>query len=651
MAGRPSPLLRAVPVVTVIAAFTLLMYPLALLFGMPLARQRMENLANWVRETSAALPLAQLPQDADAAAERGRLRFFSETADEAGSDDSAGPAPLGPREAVLVQQDAPLDVSFTLDGGDIVFAPRTLPALLAWGEELQPVADVQGDRRLFRFGDPELAVSSVVYLGDRLLRPGAVLANERADGVRTTFTFPVDTGPVAVGARLLGEDEFSADGAQVTFATPPAFNAAVRRVTGDYVVLDAAVGTIGLVEAADQAPRAASGVLSLAERLVGPIDGNNRTFSLQHAPLIETDPGRRLFVDAVELSPAAQRPQERVDGVRASFTFGGERGIVTVDGVEQVQGRDYVRRGDAVDFTTPPPRNAALRQYADYLVSDLASGTVTLASPPPSGSVVWVAAYSFYDRPACGETAFECFLSLPQHPVPFPHWIAQRIGPFFTSYPLGDTRNVVSQILYTATGTLTAMALGALAGVLLAVVFVWVRPFERALLPWVIASQTIPVIALVPVLVMLLGNAGVTVQTSLLPTAIIGAYIAFFPVTVGTVTGLRSVDPLALDLMKGYAASPWEVFVKVRFPAAVPFFFTSLKLGAAAALVGALVAEVESNNRLGLGYAIIGQVQAGDVADVWILLLIAALLGIGLVGLVGLAQRWLAPWQRTEADA
>jgi len=88
------------------------------------------------------------------------------------------------------------------------------------------------------------------------------------------------------------------------------------------------------------------------------------------------------------------------------------------------------------------------------------------------------------------------------------------------------------------------------------------------------------------------------------------------------------------------------VFLKLRFPAAVPFFFTSLKLGAAAALVGALVAEVESNNRLGLGYAIIGQVQAGDVADVWILLLISAALGIGLVALVGLAQRLIAPWER-----
>ena len=142
------------------------------------------------------------------------------------------------------------------------------------------------------------------------------------------------------------------------------------------------------------------------------------------------------------------------------------------------------------------------------------------------------------------------------------------------------------------------------------------------------------------------GQCQDTVQTSLLPTALIGAYIAFFPVVVGTVKGLRSVDPLALDLMKSYAATPTQLFTKVRFPAAVPFLFTSLKLAAAAALVGALVAETESNNRRGLGFQILGQVQSGNVADVWILLLISALLGIGLVGLVGLVQRFIAPWER-----
>src|SRR5690606_30822078 len=326
--------------------------------------------------------------------------------------------------------------------------------------------------------------------------------------------------------------------------------------------------------------------------------------------------------------------------------FDGDRGIVTVDAVEAVEGSDYTRDGNQVVFTRPPRRNAALRQYRDYLVRDLDEGSVLLAEAPAPGSALWAASYTYYDRPSCGETVMACFLSMPQHPMPFPHWIAERVVPFLTAYPVTDARSVVRAVAYTAGGTVAALVLGALVGIVLAVAFVMVRPFEQALLPWVIASQTVPIIALVPVLLLLLGNAGITVQTSLVPTALIGAYIAFFPITVGTVTGLRSVDPLALDLMKSYAATPLQVFWKVRFPAAVPFFFTSLKLGTAAALVGALVAETESNNRRGLGYAIVGQVQAGDVSDVWLLLIVSALLGIGLVALVGVLHRAIAPWER-----
>ena len=115
------------------------------------------------------------------------------------------------------------------------------------------------------------------------------------------------------------------------------------------------------------------------------------------------------------------------------------------------------------------------------------------------------------------------------------------VAPFVGKYPRGDERNVVRATLYTTLGTLAALALGGAVGILLAVVFVLFRPLEQALLPWVIASQTVPIIALVPVLLLILGNFGITIQTSLLPTALIGAYIAFFPVVVGTVKGLRSV--------------------------------------------------------------------------------------------------------------
>lgn len=654
----------------VLAVAIALMYPVALLFGRPLAQQRMDNLSNWLRTTVTALPLAVLSAGAgDGAASGARLSFGGRT-QQGLVEDLDIPTSTEPA-AVLVFAGQPLDAAFELVDGDVVLAGDIGMPLVVPGAFLEGPVDVaSGAGHLFRTpagagaqeaGGPQAGALAggagagdlTLYLGDTLLVRQSYAAIERADGASARFTFPPgaqDDDPVIVnGALLLPGTDFTVDGDAIELAQVPPFNATIARLTGDYEVLDPATGLIALHSASATQPRIAEGVVALAETLVGPVDGTNRTFTLRHVPLLETDAGRRIMLDARQLDATAQRPAERVDGTRNTFTFPGEPGMVVVDGVELTEGRDFTRDGQAVVFSRPPVRNASLRQYRDYLVSDIVSGQVTLSRAPQPGQRLWAGQYTFYDRPNCGSTVMECFFSLPQHPVPFPNWIAERIVPFFSAYPLNDSRNVVRAVLYTATGTLLALLFGSILGVALAVVFVRVRPFEQALLPWVIASQTIPIIALVPVLLLLLGNAGVTVQTSLVPAALIGAYIAFFPVTVGTVTGLRSVDPLALDLMKGYAATPLQVFTKVRFPAAVPFFFTSLKLGAAAALVGALVAEVESNNRLGLGYAIIGQVQAGDVADVWILLGVSALLGIGLVGLVGLIQRIVAPWDRTAA--
>lgn len=618
--------------VAVLAAAFLLMYPLALWLGLPLAKLRMENVANWVTVTTAPHALAEAPADPGGGAPAGaRLAFGGTT-----------PA-LSAERAALAFDGKPLPVRFSVEDGEIVLRDALAGPLLEWGAELSG-PELSG--HVYRL--PEgAAATAPLYLDGRLLEAGATQSVERADGVTTAFTFTGDAeGPVIVGSSVLLEGAgFTSEGRQVTLAAPAPFNAVVRRVSADYAVADEAAGTVALAEASAAPPRLASGGVTLVELLVGAVDGVNRTFHLQHAPLVESDPDRRVMLGATELSAAAERPEERVDGARATFTFAGERGLVTVGGVEAVPGADFTRAGNTVTFTAPPARNAALRQYPDYLVSDPANGVITLATAPPPGSSLWASTYTYYDHPACGTTQLECFLSMPQHPMPFPHWIVKRLGPFLSAYPLTDSRNVVRAALYTAVGTLAALLAGGVLGVLLATLFVAVRPLERALLPWVIASQTVPIIALVPVLLLLLGNAGVTVQTSLVPAALIGAYIAFFPVTVGTVTGLRSVDPLALDLMKSYAASPLQLFWKVRFPAAVPYLFVSLKLGAAAALVGALVAETESNNRLGLGYAIVGQVQAGNVSDVWILLLISALLGIGLVALVGLAQRLVAPWE------
>lgn len=626
-------LVAALPVVVVLAIAFVLMYPIALWLGLPLAKLRMDNVANWVTVTTAPHALAEAPADPTAGAAAGASLAFG-----------GAPANLSSERAVLTYGGQPLAARFGLEDGVAVLRSAIPGPLFAWGAELTGPLDAGHVYVLPEGTDPGAAL----YLADRLLLPGATEAVERPDGVQTVFSFPDDAGgPVIVGHTVLLEgDGFVADDHLVTLSAPAPFNSVVRRVSGDYAVVDAASGTVALAVASSAAPRAAAASLAIAELLVGEVDGVNRKFQLQHAPLVESDAQRRIMLDGTELSAAAERPLERVDGGRATFTFAGERGVVTINGAEVEEGSGFTRSGNTITFATPPVRNAAIRQYADYLVSDSTTGTITLAVAPPAGSSLWAPTYTYYDHPACGATELECFLSMPQHPMPFPNWIAKRLGPFFGAYALSDSRNVVRATLYTAGGTLTALLLGGIFGVLLAILFVAVRPLEQALLPWVIASQTVPIIALVPVLLLLLGNVGVTVQTSLVPAALIGAYIAFFPVTVGTVTGLRSVDPLSLDLMKSYAASPVQLFWKVRFPAAVPYLFVSLKLGAAAALVGALVAETESNNRLGLGYAIVGQVQAGNVSDVWILLFISAILGIGLVSIVGLLQRFIAPWER-----
>ena len=629
-------------VLIVLAVMIALGYPIALLFGLPLAQRDMTDLRKWRTSTVEAVPPHQLPD--------GRVEALT--------------FPDRPDAAVLVRGGAPAEIeavgsSATAaddaapDGGANVAAEVRLGRGVEAADVVDWAAtfDAIGDG-VYRSGEPlpDAAFGPLaLYAGDRWLRAGTTTATEPPDGQRTTFRFGAEAGPILLdGVPLDPGEDYTATGESVTFAVPPAFGSDVVRVSGDYAILDASTGTI-LIAAEVQSGatvRLGMDALRLAERLSGAADGENRRFRLSRTPVVDNDRDRTILVDDRPLSAEDERPEERVDGAQAVFTFPSTRGVITLEGRALMEGRDYTRDGDQVRLAQVPERNAQLRQHVDYALVDPAVGEILLADPPAPGAVVWAQRYAYFSEPGCGSTVIECFYALPQHPVPFPHWIAAGVGPFLTKYSLADPRNVVRATAYTTLGTLYALLLGAAIGVLLAVVFVLFRPVERALLPWVIASQTVPIIALVPVMLLVLGNFGITVQTSLLPTALIGAYIAFFPVVVSTVKGLRSVDPLALDLMRSYAATPWQVFRKVRFPAAVPFFFTSLKLGTAAALVGALVAETESNNRRGLGFQILGQVQSGNVADVWILLILSGLLGIALVAVVGLVERVVAPWRR-----
>jgi len=165
---------------------------------------------------------------------------------------------------------------------------------------------------------------------------------------------------------------------------------------------------------------------------------------------------------------------------------------------------------------------------------------------------------------------------------------------------------------------------------------VHLRVLDRSLLPWVIASQTIPILAIAPMVVVVLGNLGFE---GLLPKAIISMYLCFFPVTIGMVKGLRSPDPLQLDLMRTYSASPTQTFWKLRWPASMSFLFPSLKVAIAISLVGAIVGELPTGAQEGLGARLLSGSYYGQTVQIWSALLMAALLGMALVAAVGFVER------------
>jgi NitT/TauT family transport system permease protein len=199
-----------------------------------------------------------------------------------------------------------------------------------------------------------------------------------------------------------------------------------------------------------------------------------------------------------------------------------------------------------------------------------------------------------------------------------------------------SNRSLVYHAWVTISATLLGFALGALLGIALAVGIVRVRTLDRSLLPWIIASQTIPILAIAPMIIVVLAAIGVT---GLLPKALISTYLCFFPVTIGMVKGLRSPDPLQLDLMRTWSASDAQVLRLLRWPASVPFLFTSLKVAVAISLVGAIVGELPTGAVAGLGARLLTGSYYGQTIQIWAALVTASILAAGMVGLVGLAER------------
>jgi NitT/TauT family transport system permease protein len=205
---------------------------------------------------------------------------------------------------------------------------------------------------------------------------------------------------------------------------------------------------------------------------------------------------------------------------------------------------------------------------------------------------------------------------------------------------------LIDQALYTWSEALIGFALGAVIGIILASIFVHSGLLERAFVPYVVASQTVPIVALAPLIVTGFGRG-------LSSVVIIATYLTFFPVTIAVLRGLRSPDPRAVELMRSYAASRWDVYRKVRLPASVPYLFTALKIAAAASLVGTIIGEGPGGVPQGLGRAILtfNQQYITGPEKLWATIIVAAVVGIVFFLLVRLAELLILRQRGPQANA
>jgi NitT/TauT family transport system permease protein len=257
----------------------------------------------------------------------------------------------------------------------------------------------------------------------------------------------------------------------------------------------------------------------------------------------------------------------------------------------------------AILMNAPLVRDQFEREEVKYTVSDLIAGTLDA------------------ERPV----------------VPAPHQVVLELYDSLFGYPLDSPRNLAYHAWVTLSATLVGFVIGALFGILLAVSIVHVRTLEKSLLPWVICSQMVPILAIAPIVIVVLGAIGLH---GLLPKSIISAYLCFFPVTIGMVKGLNSPDPIQRDLMRTWSASPAQVFWKLRWPSSVPFLFTSLKVASTISLVGAIVGELPTGAQAGIGARLLTGSYYGQTIQIWAALIVAAVMAATLVAIIDAVGRF-----------
>jgi NitT/TauT family transport system permease protein len=220
--------------------------------------------------------------------------------------------------------------------------------------------------------------------------------------------------------------------------------------------------------------------------------------------------------------------------------------------------------------------------------------------------------------------------------LPSPHQVIKEIYKTTILKKVTSKRSLVWHGWITLSATLLGFIFGTTLGILLAVGIVFSKSMDMSVMPWVITSQTIPILAIAPMIIVVLNAVGVS---GLLPKAIISMYLSFFPVVVGMVKGLRAPDKMQLDQMHTWSAPKTTSFWKLRLPSSMPYLFASLKIGVAASLVGAIVGELPTGAVAGLGARLLAGSYYGQTIQIWSALICAAILAATLVAIIGIIEK------------
>ncbi len=272
-------------------------------------------------------------------------------------------------------------------------------------------------------------------------------------------------------------------------------------------------------------------------------------------------------------------------------------------------------------------------------------------------AAIWLNAPVILDRlardgvtPGFGELVLHTW-SYSRPILPAPHQVAIDLYNSTLTLAPSNKRSLIYHVWITLSATLLGFVMGTVLGVLLAIFIVHNRAADRSLMPWIIASQTVPILAVAPVIVVLIYNL-LTGQNliaqvlrlnadgaQLVSKGVISTYLSFFPVVVGMVKGLRSPETIQIDLMRTYNATGWQTLRLLRWPSAVPYLFASMKVGVAASLVGAIVAELPTGAQSGIGAKLLIGSYNGQTIQIWSALIIASMVAAVLVALVGVVER------------